>query len=233
MVNAINKTANINQFTFSITNGVTDAFSQGICDTVDMLSQYSDVTKGALSNLDNIIILESKNSDISDEFSATEDKFHKYALDAYGFVSKDDSAIVIVEDNHGRKDPRLEGCIKNQGADTAAHEIGHLIDNELSSTEEFKQAYLADLQAIDEMLQNPNAKINEHDLREMIFYLRHYVDGVNFEDGISEEDVTRTGLRENFAECFSTIVDEHPSEINDIYSTLFKNTMAQTQALIV
>ena len=233
MVNAINNTANRNQFTFSISNGVTDAFSEGICDTVDMLSQYSDVTRNALGNLDNIIILESKDSDISDEFSATENKFHKYALDAYGFVSKDDNAIVIVEENHGRKDVSLEGSRTNQGADTAAHEIGHLIDNELSSTEEFKQAYLADLEAIEAMLQNPNAQIKGHDLREIIFYLRHYVDGVNFEDGISEEDITRTGLRENFAECFSTIVDEHPSEINEIYSTLFKNTMAQTQALIV
>ena len=84
MVSAINNTANINQFTFSISNGVTDAFSQGICDTVDMLNQYSDVTRGALSDLDNIIILESKDSDISDEFSATEDKFHKYALPLSG-----------------------------------------------------------------------------------------------------------------------------------------------------
>ena len=67
----------------------------------------------------------------------------------------------------------------------------------------------------------------------MLYYLRHYVDGVNFEDGISEEDITRTGLRENFAECFSTIVDEHPSEINSIYSELFKNTMEQTRKLIV
>ncbi len=234
MINAINNSiANINQITFSVTNGVTDAFSQSIFDTIDTLSEHSDVTKGALEQLNNIIILENQNSDISDEFSSTEDKFQKYAKDAYGFVSKDDNAIVIVEENHQRKDVSLEGSIENQGADTTAHEIGHLIDKELSTTDEFKQAYMADLMAIEAMLQDPNAKINGHDLREMIFYLRHYVDGVNFEDGISEEDITRTGLRENFAECFSTIVDEHPSEINEIYSTLFKNTMAQTQTLIV
>ncbi len=233
MINATNNSANINKFTFSITNGVTDAFSESICDTVDMLSQYSDVTRGALSDLDNIIILKGKGSDIADEFSATEDKFQKYALDAYGFVSKDDDAIVIVEDNHYRKNANLEGNLENQGSDTIAHEIGHLVDDELSTTEEFQQAYLMDLQAIEELLQDPNAQINGHNLREIIFYLRHYVDGVNFEDGISEEDITRTGLRENFAECFSTIVDENPSEINEIYSTLFKNTMAQTQALIV
>ena len=234
MISVINDSiANINEVTFSVTNSVTDAFSQSIFDTIDTLNNHSDITASALEDLENIIILDSKDSDIADKFSATEDKFHKHAQDAYGFVSKKDNAIVIVEENHRRKDASLEGSIEHQGADTTAHEIGHLIDDELSSTDEFKQAYFADLKAIETMLEDENAQINGHNLREMIFYLRHYVDGVNFEDGISEEDITRTGLRENFAECFSTIVDEHPSEINEIYSTLFKNTMAKTQALIV
>lgn len=235
MINAVDNIANINnpKNIFNVSNGVTDAFSQSIFDTVDALGKYSDKTAEALNSVKNIIILEDKNSDISDNFQATEEKFHKHAQDAYGFVSKEDNAIVIVQDNHQRKDVSLEGSIEQQGADTFNHEIGHIIDKELSTTDEFKKAYLADLKVIEEMLEDENAQINGRDLRETLHYLKHYVDGVNFEDGISEEDITRTGLRENFAECFSTIVDENPSEINEIYSTLFKNTMAQTQALIV
>ena len=235
MINAVDNIANINnpKNIFNVSNGVTDAFSQSIFSTVDSLGKYSDITADATNSVEHVIILENKNSDISDEFQATEDKFHKCALDAYGFVSKEDNAIVIVQDNHQRKDVSLEGSIEQQGADTFNHEIGHIIDKELSTTDEFKQAYLADLKVIEEMLEDENAQINGRDLRETLHYLKHYVDGVNFEDGISEEDITRTGLREIFAECFSTIVDENPSEINEIYSTLFKNTMAQTQALIV
>ncbi len=235
MINPIRDIVNISrpEFIFEVSEGVTDVFSQSIFDTLETIGGYSNTTQSALDSLDNIIILENKDSDISDNFSSTEEKFNNYALDAYGFVSRDDNAIVIVEGNHARKNVELEGSLEHQGADTVAHEIGHLVDDELSITPEFKKAYLADLLAIEAMLQDENAKINGHDLREMLVYLKHYMEGVNFEDGISEEDITRTGLRENFAECFSTIVDENPSEINVIYSTLFKNTMTQTQALIV
>ncbi len=235
MINAVKNNANIRtpEHTFYVSDNVTDAFSQSIFSTMETIGGYSDKTKAAVESLDNVIILKSKNSNISDEFTATEDKFNKYAKDAYGFVSKDDNAVAIVEENHARKNAQLEGSLEHQGADTVAHEVGHLVDDELSTTDEFKQAYLADLQEIEAMLQGENAQVNGHDLRETLVYLKHYMEGVNFEDGISEDDITRTGLRENFAECFSTIVDENPSEINEIYSTLFKNTMAQTQALIV
>ena len=93
--------------------------------------------------------------------------------------------------------------------------------------------FLKNLQAIKAMLINPNSQIEGEDLKQILLILRHYVDGVNFEDGISEEDVTRTSLRKNFAECFSTMVDSNPSKRNKIFSNLFTNTMEQTKAFIV
>ena len=208
-------------------------FANSVLASALNLNNFSSVTKSAVEDLGNIIVLKDKNSAISDEFASTRDKFTNYASDAYGFVSRKDNAIVIVEDNHLRKDTTLEGSLEEQAADTFAHEIGHVIDKELSTTEEFRNAFLKDLEVIHTMLIDPNAQIEGENLRESLFYLKHYVDGVNFEDGISEEDITRTGLRENFAECFSTIVDAHPSKINKIFSTLFTNTMEQTRAFIV
>ena len=216
-----------------ISEGVGTDFANSICSCATDLSGFSSVTEQAIDGIENIIILKDKDSVISDEFASTRDKFVNYASEAYGFVSRKDKAIVIVEDNHHRKDVELEGSIEEQAADTFAHEIGHVIDKELSTTEEFRKAFLKDLEAIHAMLINPNAQIEGENLRESLFYLKHYVEGVNFEDGISEEDITRTGLRENFAECFSTIVDTNPSKINKIFSTLFTNTMEQTRAFIV
>ena len=212
---------------------VNSDFESSVFSCVDNLKSFSDTTKKALSNYDSIIILKNKKSDIPDDFSATEKKFVNYASDSYGFVSHNDKAIVIVEENHHRKDTRLEGNIIDQAADTFAHELGHVIDKELSTSAAFKNAYLRDLENIYILLDDPDTLIEGEKLRESLFYLKHYVDGVNFEDGISEEDITRTGLRENFAECFSTIVDMSPSKINKIFSTLFPNTMAQTMAFIV
>ena len=216
-----------------LSDGVTTDFANSVLVSASNLNNYSSVTQAAMEDLENIIILKDKDSAISDEFASTRDKFVNYASEAYGFVSRGDNAIVIVEDNHNRKNTELEGSLEEQAADTFSHEIGHIIDKELSTTEEFRKAFLKDLEVIHTMLINPNAQIEGENLRESLFYLKHYVEGVNFEDGISEEDITRTGLRENFAECFSTIVDTNPSKINKIFSTLFTNTMEQTRALIV
>ena len=216
-----------------LSDGVTTDFANSVLVSASNLNNYSSVTQAAMEDLENILILKDKDSAISDEFASTRDKFINYASEAYGFVSRGDNAIVIVEDNHNRKNTELEGSLEEQAADTFSHEIGHIIDKELSTTEEFRKAFLKDLEVIHTMLINPNAQIEGENLRESLFYLKHYVEGVNFEDGISEEDITRTGLRENFAECFSTIVDTNPSKINKIFSTLFTNTMEQTRAFIV
>ena len=216
-----------------LSDGVTTDFANSVLVSASNLNNYSSVTQAAMEDLENIIILKDKDSAISDEFASTRDKFINYASEAYGFVSRGDNAIVIVEDNHNRKNTELEGSLEEQAADTFSHEIGHIIDKELSTTEEFRKAFLKDLEVIHTMLINPNAQIEGENLRESLFYLKHYVEGVNFEDGISEEDITRTGLRENFAECFSTIVDTNPSKINKIFSTLFTNTMEQTRSFIV
>ena len=231
-VTSNNTAQNTQQRTF-VFNGVNADFVNSILDSVSNMSIFSSVTNAAIDDIENIIILKDKNSAISDEFASTRDKFVNYASEAYGFVSRGDNAIVIVEDNHHRKNVELEGSLEEQAADTFSHEIGHIIDKELSTTEEFRKAFLKDLEVIHTMLINPNAQIEGENLRESLFYLKHYVEGVNFEDGISEEDITRTGLRENFAECFSTIVDANPSKINKIFSTLFTNTMEQTRAFIV
>ena len=168
-----------------------------------------------------------------EEFKKTETKFHKYAEDAYGFVSKADNAIVLVEKNHGRKNAALEGTIAEQAEDTFTHETGHLIDDEYSTTDAFKQAYLRDLKNIDGLLDDPNSKICGEDTLEMVNYLHHYMEGVNFQDGIDESDITREGLRENFAECFSTLADSHPTKINEIYAALFPNTMKTTLEFVI
>lgn len=217
-----------------VSDGVNNDFEESIFSCAENLKGFSDVAKSAMDEIDNIIILKNKNSTLPSEFSATENKFIKYASDSYGFVSRKDAAIVVIQDNHNRKNIELEGSLEEQAADTFAHEVGHIIDKELSTTEEFKKAYLADLKNIHSILQeNPNQEIYGENLKEILTYLEHYIDGVNFEDGISEDDITRTGLRENFSECFSTIVDTNPSKINGIFSTLFTNTMAQTRAFIV
>ena len=232
-LNTVNSSGKSVAYCATVSNGVDSEFAQSIFSTISEIKNISDVIASAVDSFENVIVLKDKSADIPEEYFSTQEKFNKYAQDAYGFVSKDDSAIVIVQDNHMRKDVELEGDLYSQGADTIAHEIGHLVDDELSTTNAFKQAYLADLKAIEQMLQTPDAEIFGKNLREMIFYLKHYVEGVNFEDGISEDDIVRAGLRENFAECFSTLVDSNPSKINQIFSTLFCNTMAQTASLIV
>ena len=232
-LNISSSSGTISEYNVTVSGKSNEAFNDNIFRTIDRIGQYSETTANAIDDFSNVIILKDKTSEIPEEYFSTAEKLDKYASDAYGFVSKDDSAIVIIQDNHQRKNVALEGNIEEQGADTIAHEIGHLVDDELSTTDSFKKAYLTDLKRIEKMLSTENASICGEDLKTTLIYLKHYMESVNFEDGISEDDITRTGLRENFAECFSTIMDENPTKINKIYSTLFQNTMAQTRALIV
>lgn len=232
-LNISSSSGTISEYNVTVSGKSNEAFNDNIFRTIDRIGQYSETTANAIDDFSNVIILKDKTSEIPEEYFSTAEKLDKYASEAYGFVSKDDSAIVIIQDNHQRKNVALEGNIEEQGADTIAHEIGHLVDDELSTTDSFKKAYLTDLKRIEKMLSTENASICGEDLKTTLIYLKHYMESVNFEDGISEDDITRTGLRENFAECFSTIMDENPTKINEIYSTLFPNTMAQTRALIV
>ncbi len=218
---------------YYVASGVDKKFSDSISETLDYLGNFSDKTKDAVSELENVIISKNSESEIPEGFDKTEYKLHKYAEDAFGFVSKPDNAIVIIKNNHKRKIKELEGDINTQGADTVTHEVGHLLDNNFSTGEKFKNAYLKDLQNIAEQLKCEDAKICDTNLKEMVVYLKHYMEGVNFEDGIDESDITREGLRENFAECFSTIADLTPTKINEIYSALFPNTMEATREFVI
>lgn len=213
-------------------NCVSEAFKDNALNGLQNIQTRFSAAKNALSKLDNIIFLKDNSSAIPDEFEKTKQKFSNSALDAYGFVSRADKAIVLVEDNHNRKDERLEGNKSSQAEDTITHEIGHLIDDELSTSNEFVDAYINDLKNIELMLNSGVEEIKGEKLKDMLVYLKHYIEGVNFEDGIDKKDITREGLRENFAECFSTIADSHPTKINDIYSELFPNTMAVTKEFV-
>ncbi len=212
-------------------NGVSGEFKSSVINTVEKMENYSPASKAAVDKLKNIIILKDTNSEIPKQFPQTNEKFHTYASDAYGFVSKSDNAIVLIEDNHKRKNAVLEGNTASQGADTFTHETGHLIDKELSTTEIFKSAYLKDLKNLEFALKEGNSTVYGENLQEMVNYLHHYIEGVNFEDGIDESDISREGLRENFAECFSTMSDSSPSKINLIFSALFPNTMNAAKKL--
>ena len=218
---------------FFVSNGVSDDFQKSVFESIENLSNFSDKTRQAVSKIDNVLILENSDSYIGDEFTKTKDKLDKYAVDAYGFVSRPDKTIVINEQNHNRKDVSLEGSHSDQAADTVTHEIGHLIDENLSTTDTFKNAYLTDLKNIEKMLKAGVTEIGGHNLKEMLVYLKHYMEGADFSDGINENDITREGLRENFAECFSTIVDIKPSKINDIYAALFPHTMKATYDFVI
>ncbi len=218
--------------TLHISDGVSSECSDSIFSGLQTMSRYSENVSNALSQIDDVIILKSKESKIPTQFKKTKEKFEKFALDAFGFVSKKENAIVLVQENHNRKRVELEGDVVSQGEDTLTHEVGHLVDKELSTGKKFKKAYLSDLKQIYSLLQNGNAKVCGENLNDMLEYLKHYTEGVDFSDGIDGDDITREGLRENFAECFSTIVDSHPTKINKIFSALFPNTMQATRGLI-
>lgn len=204
-------------------------FSQSIFTQFQNLKNSTPKIREALKKIDNIVVLKSAQSDTPDELSDVKRCIQGEANIAYGFVSKPDKAVVIIQDNHKRKNEALEGEMNTQGEDTLNHEIGHLVDDGLSSSSEFKSAYLKDLKRIEKMLKEcPDLRFQGMTLNEILEYEKHYFEGSDFSRGISENDVTRRGLRENFAECFSTITDNHPSKINEIFAFLFPNTMQKT-----
>ncbi len=223
----------VGSINFYVANGVDNGFKNSISDGIEAISNFSLKSKRALSELENVIILKNSASYIPDSFSKTKAKLDNCASDAYGFVSKNDKAIVINEDNHQRKDISLEGDIASQASDTLAHEIGHLIDEEYSTSLAFQNAYLEDLKNIEKKLSKDDEKIGNYSFKQMVEYLKHYMEGADFSDGIDEKDITREGLRENFAECFSVLADNNPSEINDIYASLFPNTMRETLSFMI
>lgn len=220
---------NINVY---VAGGVDNKFKNNVLGTLQSLSGFSSKTQRALSGVKNVIILKNSESPVPEEFQHTRQKLEKHAGDAYGFVCKSDSAIVINEQNHQRKDASLEGNIETQASDTLSHEVGHLIDEEYSTSKKFQQAYLADLKDIEKKLHDEEQS-GSNGLGKMVSYLKHYMEGVDFSDGIDENDISREGLRENFAECFSTIADEHPSEINSIFASLFPRSMEQTLNFVI
>lgn len=220
---------NINVY---VADGVDNKFKENTCETLNSISCFSKKAQKAVANLRNVIVLKDSMSVMPAKFARTKHKLNKHASDAYGFVCKTDKAIVINEHNHKRKDVSLEGSLESQVSDTLSHEIGHLIDKNYSTSPRFVNAYLKDLKNIEQMIKN-GEKVNSREVKDMVVYLKHYMEGADFSDGIDRRDVSREGLRENFAECFSTIVDEKPSEINDIFKALFPNTMAQTLNFVI
>ena len=155
---------------------------------------------------------------------------------AFGLHTKKDDTICIVENNHIRKDEALEGDFETQGADTLTHEFGHSFDKGYSNSYTFKKAFLADLLEFEKnLLENPDEKIPGSDMtyQDAKEYFKHYLEGVNFSDGIDETDLTVRGLRENFAESFSTICDTSESEVNHIYTSLFSNSVETVENLLI
>lgn len=223
------KNCNINVY---VADGVDNKFKENTCDALKKISCFSPKAQRAVSHLKNVIVLKDSMSAVPAKFARTQHKLNKHGTDAYGFVCKPDRAIVINEHNHQRKDVALEGSIETQASDTLSHEIGHLLDKGHSSNPRFVNAYLKDLKNIEEKLKN-GEKVHSRDVKDMVVYLKHYMEGVDFSDGIDRRDISREGLRENFAECFSTIVDENPSEINEIFKEMFPNTMKQTLNFVI
>lgn len=147
---------------------------------------------------------------------------------AFGLHTKKDDTICIIQSNHKRKDKDYEGDFDTQGADTLTHEFGHSVDNRYSRSEDFKTAFLADLLEFERnLLVNPNEKIEGSDMtyKEAKEYFKHYLEDVDFSNGIDKRDLSREGLRENFAESFSIAFDSSKSEVNDIYTSIFSNSV--------
>lgn len=198
------------------------------------IEQYADLANNN-KKVSNVIILSSPDTNEIDEIKELSDKdkavlkdyIKNGASDAYGFYSKKSDSIVIIQSNHNRKETKYEGQIAEQGADTMLHEYAHLLDTDISSSNAYKQAYLNDLKAIEKQLkENPDAKIAGSDMtyKEAMIYFDHYYEGADFSDGIDESDVTRRGLRENFAESYATVCDNNISDVNEIYKALFPTT---------
>ena len=211
-----------------VSDSVDSQFAQNV------MEQYTDLSRNN-KKVRNVIVLSSPDTKEVEEIKELDDKdkavitdyIKDGASDAYGFYSKKSDSIVIIQSNHNRKETKYEGSLSEQGADTMLHEYGHLLDTNISSSKKFKQAYYEDLKGIEKQLKtNPNAKIAGSDMtyKEAMVYFDHYYEGADFSDGIDKSDVTRRGLRENFAESYATVKDNKRSQVNEIYSTLFPHT---------
>lgn len=211
-----------------VSDSVDSQFAQNV------IEQYADLSANN-KKVSNVIVLATPDTNQIEEIKEIDDKdkavlkdyIENGASNSYGFYSKKSDSIVIIQSNHNRKETKYEGELAEQGADTMLHEYAHLLDKNISSSDEYKQAYYEDLKAIEKQLkENPNAKIAGSDMtyKEAMVYFDHYYEGADFSDGIDESDVTRRGLRENFAESYATVKDNQRSEVNDIYSTLFPHT---------
>ena len=232
MTSSTIKTPNFSTNVF-IEKSATKEFAKNIQDKFKELSTIYDVGK-----VKNIVILSEADAQTIKNLAGidAEDKellmdyVNDDAKDAYGFYSKKAQSFVFIEKNHERKDKSLEGSIGEQGADTLTHEFGHLFGNEKSKEADFRMAYLNDLQDIQEQLEkNPNAKIGDSDMtyKEALKYFEHYMEGVDFSDGIDAKDITTTGAKENYAEAFSVLNDGFENESNFIFAELFSNSMDQ------
>ena len=210
---------------------VSDGVDSDFADNV--ISQYASMAQNH-DTVSNVIILSAPDTaqvdDIKELDDDTKDTIKEYinggASDAYGFYSKKSDSIVLIQSNHERKDTNYEGSISEQGADTMLHEYAHLIDKDISSSADYKKAYFNDLKAIEKQLnENPDALIPGSDMtyRDAMVYFDHYYEGADFSDGIDKSDVTRRGLRENFAESYATVYDNKESKVNEIYASLFPN----------
>ena len=146
-------------------------FAENIKQKFEELATIYDV-----NNVRNIVILNDANAeaikDLTGINEADKELLMDYvsddAKDAYGFYSKKAQSFVFIEKNHGRKDKSLEGAIEEQGADTLAHEFGHLFGNEKSKETDFRSAFLKDLKAIEKkLIENPTEKIGDSDMTKL------------------------------------------------------------------
>lgn len=211
-----------------VSDGVDSDFAENAISQYASMAQNHDI-------VDNVIILSTPDTAQIDEIKELDDttkdvikkQINGGASDAYGFYSKKSDSIVLIQSNHGRKDTNYEGSIAEQGADTMLHEYAHLIDKDISSSADYKKAYFNDLKDIEKQLnENPDALIPGSDMtyRDAMVYFDHYYEGADFSDGIDKSDVTRRGLRENFAESYATVYDNKESKVNEIYASLFPHT---------
>ena len=204
----------------------------------NIISQYEKLSNiFEDSGVRNILIL-NKPSDIkkmADEHRKISRFLQGKGKIAFGLHTKKDDTICIVQSNHKRKDEDYEGDFDVQGADTLTHEFGHSLDTKYSRCEKFKTAFLADLLELERnLLVNPKEKIEGTHMtyKEAKEYFKHYLEDVDFSDGVDKRDITRAGLRENFAETFSILFDSSESAVNDIYSSIFANSIEAVQELL-
>ena len=232
MVNRININPYLNTSQVFIDGNVDTDFANNVIKQYQNLCQFSDGQK--VKKL--VILKDAQDADkIKDEYAALAQYLQGDANIAYGVYSKKDDAICIVQNNHQRKEEKYEGDILTQGSDTLTHEFAHLLDEDYSESSIFRNAFLKDLKTFEKNLsQNPNENIANSDMSylEAKEYFKHYIEGVDFSDGIDMKDITRRGARENFAESYSTIFDNNPSKVNEIYASIFSNSINATKTLI-